>query len=219
MSNFDLSFRPGTYWPESLTPEQLLSRIKGKRRQDIARALYKESGFTALSEFLVREELTEEDRTAWGAVGPWCMGGEYLPELDEGEGEIEIARISMASTTSDQVSVRARQDGELIRYRIVGEYEEDEAMRYILPFDKSARPLSLGQLMEFIDGAEMPGDAYGGGIFSSSWAMLHEFDQGPEEIAGFLSVSSAFYPEIQACYDALVEQWLQEYGEPEEELE
>jgi prepilin-type N-terminal cleavage/methylation domain-containing protein len=118
MKNFDLSFRPDTYWPESFTPEQLLSRIRGKQRQDIARQLYMEHGFTALNEFLVREGLSDDERSAWGAVGPWCMGGEYLPEL--GEGETEIARISLASTTSDQISVRARNDGELIRYRIVG---------------------------------------------------------------------------------------------------
>jgi hypothetical protein len=34
MNNVDLSFRPDTYWPESLTPEQLLSRIRGKRPSD-----------------------------------------------------------------------------------------------------------------------------------------------------------------------------------------
>ena len=117
MNNIDLSFRPDTYWPESLTPEQLLSRIRGKRRQDIARHLYREFGFTALNEFLVREGLSEEDRTAWSAGGPWCMGGEYLPEMEEGE--VEIARISMESTTSDQVSVSARQVGDYIHYRIV----------------------------------------------------------------------------------------------------
>ncbi len=28
MSDIDLSFRPDTYWPESLTPEQLLTRLR-----------------------------------------------------------------------------------------------------------------------------------------------------------------------------------------------
>lgn len=32
-----MSFRPDTYWPDSLTPDQLLTRIRGKERQDIAR--------------------------------------------------------------------------------------------------------------------------------------------------------------------------------------
>jgi hypothetical protein len=213
MTDIDLSFRPDTYWPESLTPEQLLTRIRGKRRQDIARELYKEFGFTALNEFLVREGLSEEDRTAWGAAGPWCMGGEYLPELDEGE--IEIARISLASTTSDQVSVRARADGERIRYRIVGEYEEEEAMRQQLPFDVTDQPLSLGELMDMIQGAKTSDTPCTVGIFSSIWSMMLEFADDPEEIAGFLSVSSAFYPEIGDCYGALVEEWLKEHIEPD----
>jgi hypothetical protein len=141
MRNVDRRFRPDTYWPKSLTPEQLLTRIRGKQRQDIARQLYRDGGFGALNAFLVKEGLAEDERSSWGAIGPWCMGGEYLPELDEGE--VEIARISMASTTSDQISVRACQDGERIRYRIVGEYEEDETMRQQLPFDVTDRPLSL----------------------------------------------------------------------------
>ena len=214
MKNVDLSYRPDTYWPESLTPEQLLTRIRGKRRQDIARELYKKRGFTALSEFLVSEGLSEDDRSAWGAIGPWCMGGEYLPELDEGE--IEIARISLASTTSDQISVRACQDGERIRYRIVGEYEEDETMRQQLPFDVTDRPLSLEELMDMIEGARTSDSAHSGGIFSSSWFMMLEVTNAPEEIVGFLSVSSAFYPEIQTSYMARAEQWLQEYTDPEE---
>jgi hypothetical protein len=217
MTDVDLSFRPGTYWPESLTPEQLMTRIRGKRRQDIARDLYKEFGFSALDEFLVRDGLSEEDRTAWGAAGPWCMGGEYLPELDEGE--IEIARISLASTTSDQVSVRARKDGERIRYRIVGEYEEEEAMRQQLPFDVTNQPLSLGELMDMIQGAKTSDTPCIVGIFSSSWSMMLEFADGPEEIAGFLSVSSAFYPQIEACYEDLAEQWLEKNMEPRDELD
>ena len=106
MNAIDMSFRPDSYWPKSLTPEQLLSRIRGKTRQDIARRIYEAQGFRGLNAFLVKEGLTGEERSAWGGVGPWCMGGEYLPALYEGE--VEIARISMASTTSDQISVRAR---------------------------------------------------------------------------------------------------------------
>ena len=54
MNTIDLSFRPDTYWPESLTPEQLLTRIRGKERQNIARRVFKNHGFTGLNEFLVQ---------------------------------------------------------------------------------------------------------------------------------------------------------------------
>jgi hypothetical protein len=214
MNTSETSFRPDTYWPDSLTPDQLLMRIRGKERQDIARSLFEQQGFTALSQFLVREGLDEPDRTAWGRQGPWCMGGEYLPELFEGE--VEIARISMKSTTSDQISVRALREGDQIRYRIVGEYEDD-GMSYILPFETSDLPLTMSELLEFIDGAKQDGDCYPGGIFTSSWSMLTEFGTDPEEIINFLSPSSAFYPSINECYTVLAYDWLEEHTDSDEE--
>ena len=217
MNTIDLSYRPDTYWPVSLTPEQLLTRIRGKRRQDIARQLYEESDFAALSQFLVRDGLTEEERSAWGAQGPWCMGGEYLPELEEGE--VEIARVSLDSVTSDQISVRARPDGERIRHRIVGEYEEMEGMQYQLTLETSSTPLSLGELMNFIAGSGIDGCVYPGGIFSTSWAMMLDSGEDPDRIAGFISVSSAFYPQIEACYEVMAAQWIEENVEAEDELE
>jgi len=213
MSNFDLDYRPDTYWPESLTPEQRLSRIRGKQRQDIARRLYAEHGFSALNEFLVREGLADEERTAWGAMGPWCLGGEFLPELYEGE--VEIARISLASTTSDQISVRARPDGDAVRYRIVDEYE-DQGAHYELSCDTSERPLSLSELMVVLENASQPGCAYPGGVLSSLWSMMEDFYDDEEEIIGFASMSSAFYPEIEACYRDMACQWLAHLEEGED---
>ena len=102
----DMTFRPDTYWPESRTIEQLLARIKGKARRDIARDILETKGFPALTTFVAREELSEPDRQDWGRIHPAMMGGEYLPGL--ADDEVEIARLSMKSTTADQISIRAR---------------------------------------------------------------------------------------------------------------
>ena len=67
-------------------------------------------------EFLA-ESLDDEMRAAIGRIHPAFMGGEYLPKLLRNE--IEIARISLASTTADQISVRARKLGDSVAYRIV----------------------------------------------------------------------------------------------------
>ncbi len=40
----DLSFRPDTYFPESKTREELLSRIKGQSRREIARGILEREG-------------------------------------------------------------------------------------------------------------------------------------------------------------------------------
>ncbi|MCZ6830034.1 MAG: hypothetical protein O7F73_10685 [Gammaproteobacteria bacterium] len=217
MNTIDLNYRPDTYWPESLTPEQLLSRIRGKERQDIARLAYAACGFSGLDAFLAREALTHEERAAWGRVHPLCLGGEYLPDTEAGE--VEIARLSMQSTTGDQVSTRARQADGVIRYRIVGEYEDEEGMRYVLPFETREQPLSLSELMELIDGAYIPGSVYSGGILTSSWEMMYEHGYDDEELVDFISLSSPFYPKIQACYLALADEWLEMRREEDQEEE
>jgi hypothetical protein len=206
MTTIDLSSRPDTYWPESPTPELLLSRIRGKVRQDIARRRYAEHGFSALEEFLVKDRLSDEERDAWGAVDPSCLGGEYLPDLLDGE--VEIARISMASTTRDQISVRARRQDEVIRYRIVDEYGDEDSNGYDLPFETTARPMTLLELMDLIEGAGARGNETPGGLFTANWQYLYDCGDGPDEIMGFISLSSPFYKEITACYEALAAQWL-----------
>jgi hypothetical protein len=45
------------------------------------------------------------------------MGSEYLP--DYAEGEVEIARIELESTTAGVISVRAKKDDERVAYSIV----------------------------------------------------------------------------------------------------
>lgn len=88
-----MSFKRDTYWPNSLTPEQLLATIRGKKRQDVARRLSAEKGFSALSAFLVKSGLTEGERADWILQGPSWLGSESLPELPNGY--VEIARVSM----------------------------------------------------------------------------------------------------------------------------
>ena len=140
----DLNYRPGTYWPESLDQEQLLSRIQGESRRTIARNILAEDGFAGLTAFFAREVLDEEDRRGWGLLHPQCMGGEYLPQL--GEEDVEIARISLASTTGDQISIRASNGSSDIRYSVCDEYGTE----FELAFTSSEQPLSLAELVQLI---------------------------------------------------------------------
>ncbi|MFU8861637.1 MAG: hypothetical protein ACNA8K_14560 [Cyclonatronaceae bacterium] len=74
----DLKYRPDTYWPDEPDYEFLISRIKGKKRRDMARALHQKCDIPNLLIFLHRETLPESERTAWGRIHPSFMGGEYL---------------------------------------------------------------------------------------------------------------------------------------------
>ena len=111
------------------------------------------------------------------------MGGEYLPTAVHHE--VEIARIAIASTTSDVTSLYARPVGRRIVYRMVDEYGgsslEGRTTR------TSIRPLTMGQLIKFFLGAW---DLY--------VCLDCNFEGDLERMLDFFSGESEFYP----CFDA-----------------
>ena len=112
----DQNYRPNTYWPHSLNQEQLLTRIPGQVRRDIVRQLFAEDGNAGLDALAANEDFGNEDRRSWGLEHPSFMGGEYLPQLEVED--VEIARVSLASVTSDQISIRASRCGGKIQYSV-----------------------------------------------------------------------------------------------------
>jgi len=211
----DQNYRPVTYWPEALDQEQRLSRIHGEARRTIAREVLAEEGFAGLTEFLARETLDDEERRDWGLVHPQCMGGEYLPQL--GVEDVEIARISLASTTGDQISIRASHAGEKIRYSVCDEYDTE----YNLAFSSSEQPLSLGELIQLIDGSGHPEEQGPLGLLVCHWENMIEWGNPPDEAVDFAWIQSAWYPELTAYYEQVASDWCkqkqQELGYDEEE--
>ena len=67
--------------------------------------------------------------------------------------EVEIARITLESTTADVTSVRARPTRRGIAYRVVDEYNT----KYSFRPRTSRRPLSLAQLINLIEGLSSDG--------------------------------------------------------------
>jgi len=196
----DFSYRPETYFSESPNREQLLSKIKGKVRREEARARLETFGFSALNDFIARESLDEEERKAWGAIHPANMGGEYLPDPEEDE--VEIARVSLRSVTADQITIRARRDGRRIRYRVEDEYET----KYQLPFAYSHKPLTLRKLVRLINKVD---DGYHeGGLVIGFWELQLDFEdrEGAEK---FVSIDSAYYPELKRYYAEYADRWFQ----------
>lgn len=201
----DLEFRPETYWPESRNPEQLLANIKGKVRRDVARRVLAEEGFAGLNEFIARKELDGDDLFMWGRIHPAMMGGEYLPGLQPGM--VEIARISLASTTGDQISIRAIKENGVIRYAVVDEYESS----ILLAIEASKRPLTLGELIRLIDGSKYHEDEYDGGLVVSHLNYVFIAGGDVEDLVDFVSVESAFYPELTGYYQTVLDRWLDEH--------
>jgi hypothetical protein len=148
-SQLELSWRPVSYfWPAGLD-KQLLAQIKGAERRAALQHLIDEGRLDEIPDFLVAAGLSEEERTAIGKIHPRFMGGEYLPDQDEGE--IEIARIEIDSTTCDVTSVYAHLDNSRIHYRVVDEYGGETLTE--TTERESTEPLTLGELGEFFLGA------------------------------------------------------------------
>jgi len=196
----DFSFRPATYWPRSANREQLLSRITGKARRDLARMVLQGPGLAQMDAFIGRETLPAEDRRAWGLIHPGLMGGEYLPA--QPEGSAEIARIGLASVTSDQIALYARRTTEGIRYSFADEYGH----RIDQPFHLREEPLCLGELIDLID-ASYYEDAIceGGMVFGHLDANYDGDDDG---LRSFVRVESAFYPGLKPYYEGAIDRWL-----------
>ena len=135
--------------------------------------------------------------------GPPAIEGDlpdYLP------GEVEIASTFWTTTIHGEVvSVRARPDGNRVRFRVVDESDH----RFEGPEDlvTTALPLTLGELIRLIDEVrtEFPG---GDGLVECVWSFLHEdCDTEPDELRGYIDVGSSFYPQLSDWYEHRFEIW------------
>ena len=119
-SEFDLTFRPTNYFWASDIGLHLTSHIKGQERRSMhAKALLRPE--YDLPPEVAMHALPNALRSSLGQIHPRYMGGEYLPTRTHGE--VEIARIAIASTTQDVTCVYARLTKNRIHYRVVNEYE------------------------------------------------------------------------------------------------
>ena len=196
-SDIDLKYRPNSYFWAKQHGIALTSDIKGAERRKLFERALAAGVDDLVGEELLRHELPDEQRLAQGRIHPAFMGGEYLPSI-RGE-EVEIARITIASTTQDVTCVYARQVGQRIHYRVVDEYNGDTLSG--AGIRTSLRPLSLEQLTDF---------------FLSSWDLIScldanfEYDGYPrDEVHGFIvDASSSFYAEFGRLVHQRVDRWL-----------
>jgi len=196
----DLEFCPRTYFLPPGIDVTHLAHISGHVRRETARELLA-AGKDDIPPELLAELLDDNLRNLFGSIHPMYMGGEYLPKL--APDEIEIARISLASVTADQISVRARRRKNGIRYRIVDEYEDCPDTNYVCRPATSRHPLTMRALVAMIDGA-CEGD---GPVFC--W-FKHNLDSGSDlaELRDFVTVGSEFYPELGRYYGHRLKRYL-----------
>ena len=193
----NLQFRPQSYFWAKDKGIQLLSDIKGANRRRMAEQALQGDVLGELSPQLLAHALQEDDRRFIGRLHPSFMGGEYLPSTRKQE--VEIARITIASTTQDVTCVYARPLGKRISYRIVDEYNGDTITGR--PTRTSIKPLSLVELVSF---------------FLQGWDLLGcldhnfcEYGYPRDEVHGFIvDASSSFYSEFNEAITHEIDTWL-----------
>ncbi len=190
----DQGYRPDRYFGPANLETHLLSTIKGAERRSLVASRLR-NGNASFADGLAEPSLPEDLRASWGAMHPAMMGGEYLP--DRRVGELEIARITIQSTTQDVTCVYASPGRDRIRYRVVDEYGGDCLEG--LTKRTSSRPLSLGDLTDFFLGA---------------WDLVRVLERNfPigassfEEALDFFKGESAFYPNFDAALRTRVKAW------------
>jgi hypothetical protein len=192
-SGIDLEFRP----PDRLFPmtaeKLLLSRVKGTWRREVLTLAVVEDYLHELDPFFTRASLDDEDRRARAAVHPTFMGGEYLPDFEDGE--VEVARIDLRSIMADAISIRLRRLPIGFAYRVVDEYmDENEHGLLEAPTTRLVdRPLTLAEFGEFV-------------VRVSRLREICDTDRFDtlEEAQGFVSASSEFYPEFASYIAAVI---------------
>ena len=185
----EMDFKPIYFGPANLR-QHFGSRIKGELRRQKAMEMADDCDF---DESIMAPELKNTDREDVAAIHPSLMGGEYLPSFMEGE--VEIARVTLASTMMDVTSIRVRKVDGKYNYRIVNEYE------YQFDFEPKTTdtPLSMRELIGVIDQC---------GLVTGPRQMNLPGANSLEDVYNFATVTSVFYPNLERHYFEEAQAWL-----------
>ncbi len=204
-TSIDFDYRPRSYFFPMSAAKYLLATIKGTQRRREIEQLIESGNEREIQDWMAHSTLDQKTRQIIGSYHPMFMGGEYLPDLEAGE--VEIARLELASVTADVISVRAHRSGDRIYYRVFDEYENNSYK--VTPW-WSKQPLTLQQLVGLIETTTDKKDAE----LSCGLRFLDEsyrqFDFELETCRTFLRVTSAFYPALESYYDLAIEDWYQQ---------
>jgi hypothetical protein len=134
--------------PKSLE-EAIIRRIKGDHRKAFIAEAIKQDGLDSIPPQWTAHELGEMFKMMLTSRNPRNRGGEDLPDLEEGE--VEIARVSLADSVHGEVtSLRVRRDGNAMALRLVDEYQTE----FELPTDRIEKPFTDTELVEFLADCE-----------------------------------------------------------------
>ena len=188
--NIDVNFRPKSYFRPQKIEQFLLSKVQNAVLRNQLEKLFDKGRHDEAVQIIQSELNSSEDLKSLEKIHPMFMGGNYLPDTDEGE--IEIARISIMSTTLDVTCVYAKPVQGKIELRVVDEYDGDTLS---FPTEITIEnPMSLGEFTDF---------------FLTAWPLMDvlemNFESDVESALGFFSAQSKYYPDLDAlCRERVI---------------
>jgi hypothetical protein len=196
----DYDFRPETYWEFN---EVLVDALRNSRDDcDATMALAAiETG--VYGDLKLRKETLDDVEKNF--LHDFCtrVNQNCYPD-DHEPGEVVIAWIEVNSEAQDQLSVRAKRVGDKIQYRVVDYYWRDVDFS---PHE-SVFPLTLGELVDLIDGAQLEDFKYRGlGLCFTIENYEREKWASPEYLLEYTKVYSIFYPGLSEHYAHVAKQW------------
>jgi len=197
----NLEYRPNNYFWACDSGILLSSEIKGAKRKSLYELSVFDEDSVKYDELLFKPSLNDDERKDIGRLNPSYLGGEFIP--DKNINEIEIARITINSVTSDVTSVFASRKDDKIYYRVVDEYDGETLIEETET--ESTLPMTLEELTNF---------------FLTTWPLMEVLEMNFEainydyyEVKMFVhDASSSFYPEFGRLVDLRIDEWLTSKG-------
>ncbi len=202
----DLGFCSRTYFLQHDLKLKSLAAIKGAERRRLVQQAFEQGTEEEIPPELLESAVPDGLRQMLGRMHPAMMGGEYLPDC--AEKEVEIARITIASTTQNVTCVYARRDGASIRYRVVDEYNGD-TLDGPGTLTQPA-PMTLGELADF---------------FLSAWNLrsvleynFEDYGMDEDRMKGFfVDANSMFYSQFVDLVFQRIDEWFGYPHQPDTE--
>jgi hypothetical protein len=146
LEDVDLNHAPKSYFVPHGLERHLVSKIKSAVIRADLNALLDQGEYQRVREVLIDEDRDNAFFNAMGHSHPMFLGGNYLPDTEEGE--IEIARLCLMSVTVDVAAVYARKEQGVIHNRVVDEY--DGMTLHEEPYGQSETPMTLEAFTAFV---------------------------------------------------------------------
>jgi len=123
--------------------------------------------------------------------------------------EVILVEFKLASGLGDIYWLGARKIGNRILYQLYTEYDE---LAFVQPAVSSELPLSLRELISFLDKSDIDEDIYRGeGFMRACWESSFECHyEDLDTVLNFVSISSAQYPELASHYKQAGKIWIKE---------